>query len=83
MNRGYLGTGIRGTLDRLDQQVSAESSTVVVARNGEAGEEHHSDLVRGQPSPGAERKCLPPNSTHRECVVTDNAVTIIEQHERT
>jgi len=45
--RGYLGTGIRGPLDRLDQQAPAESLNLVVIRNGETVEQHLAERERG------------------------------------
>jgi hypothetical protein len=78
---GNLGTCIRCTLDRLNQEITTHSLSLVVVHNGEAGQEHHPDLVVGQSSPMACGQRLPADSSHCECVVADDAVPVIEQHE--
>ena len=51
LSSGDLRTGVRCSLNCFDQQLTAESLTLVAIRDRESGQWRHPDLMMGSPLP--------------------------------
>ena len=79
--RSDVETCVSGSLYSFDEQVAAESLPLLGVGDREPRKENHPNVVAGKSTAVLGRKRLLAHTTHRECVVTDDGVSIIDQEE--
>ena len=80
--RSNVQTCVSRSLDSFDEQVAAESLTLPEVGDREPREKNHPNVVAGKSTAVLGWKRLLAHTTHREYVVTDDGVSIIDQEER-